>query len=50
MNDLRKVYFSEKKRQFKRYLGRVGLAYGLLVLVGFAARIFSDQKKAKHSE
>ena len=44
MNVLRKVYFSEKRRQFKRYLGRVGLAYGLAVLIGFAARLLSDQK------
>lgn len=50
MREIRKIYFGEKRRQFRRYLGKVGLAYGLAVAVGLVSRIFSDQKKHKQAQ
>lgn len=45
MREIRKIYFGEKRRQFRRYLSKVGLAYGLAIAVGLITRIFADQKK-----
>ena len=47
MREIRHVYWQQKKKDFKRYLRRVGTAYGLAALLAAVLGIFSEQKAEK---
>ena len=50
MREIRRIYFGEKKRHFRRYLGKVGLAYGLALVVAILSRLLTDpQQESKQA-